>query len=120
MIKVIDIPGYEQWFAATGEYGYCKNPTKTKRVGTLFECTEDWNGDKLIVCAIATGLCISPCVMQLWPTCVACLGVTLYGCAEGGLCSFVDACIPDPDSAFPIEKEVVDMGADWGDLTKCP
>lgn len=121
MVEIYPL-GYDKWVPVSpGGYGYCKNPTRLEIVGTLFECTEDWNGDKLIACAIGTGFCIAACVGQQWIACVGCFGVTIYGCViEGeGLCSLVDACIYDPASGFSIQRDVPDGGADWGDLRKC-
>lgn len=108
--------GYYEWRpAGSGEGGWCKNPTKPETVGFLFECTEDWDLDLLAVCSASVALCVYACETHPY-VCAACLVLQGAACVlEGGICTFVDTCTP-VDAIQPVEKDVIDTGADWGGL----
>ncbi|MDD5134226.1 MAG: hypothetical protein PHP01_02290 [Phycisphaerae bacterium] len=114
MVTIKD--GYYTWQTATG-YGYCKNPTKSAVIGTLHECTEDWDVDIIVNCAIGAGLSGSACLLNI-PSCVAALLSTGYGCLHDGICTVVEGCITG-DCLSAIEEEVVDWSQDFGSFTKC-
>jgi hypothetical protein len=116
IIEVIN--GYSEWGSAdSGEVGWCKNPTKLETVGFLFECTEDWKVSQIVACAAESAACAYVCSSAPWWACVACLVYEGIDCALEGMCSFVEDCIPG-DALQPVERQVIDTGADWGDSCK--
>lgn len=109
--------GYAEWRSVgSGEGGWCKNPTRQKTVGFIYECTEDWDVSKILACAIAAGPgCVAAyyvggapgawvCILTVWPL-----------CAHEGICGFIDDCVAG-DELTAIERQVIDEGEDWGDF----
>lgn len=118
LVEIIPF-SYQIWVeVAPGGYGYCKNPTKIETVGTLNECTEDWDVTQIVACAAESVLCGSLCSTTPWYVCVACLVLEGIDCALDGLCVFVEDCIPG-DAVTYVDKNVVDFGGEFGDFRKC-
>jgi hypothetical protein len=121
------ILGYKKWVAvAPGHGGWCKHPTKTETVGFLYDCTEDWDVWRIAECIGEAPICEALCHLALdsggnpylLGLCAACLIFEGVSCIDD-VCGFIDECTQDPDSASPIQKSVVDYGADWGVWHMC-
>ena len=105
------------WVAATIE-GYCKDPKKEVTVGHMYTCKPDWNVPELIACAAGAGLCKWACKTSPWWVCALCLVVEGAHCAAGGICTFVEECVPG-DEFITLKRDVVDYEGDWGNYQKC-
>jgi hypothetical protein len=121
----VEITGsYEEWFATTAENGFCKHPTKTEIVGHRYNCGREWDYDEFarwisqsIICESICELAGSPLGLVACAVCLIVEGIIVTGADP---CIFVKDCIPVEPPLSPIEKAVVEIGADWGDVTKCP
>jgi len=68
----------------------------------------DWDGSKILGCAVGAGLCGFACGVPNI-VCVLCLIAEGAACALDGVCGFVDSCGPSAgQQGTPIYKQVVD------------